>query len=618
MYKIYPKVKYIKYTKDEFTKKDKYSVFFTENLENVFTNLKSFIRVKKTRKVGDINFIYEKARSVQTYKLVIEKDKIDVYYNDASGAYYASQTLKQIFKFEKLETVEIWDEPKLLVRGFTLDISRNKVPSLKTIYKIIDLMAELKMNHFELYVEGFSYEYGFARKYLLEDGYITKEEYKLIEDYCFAREIDFVPNQNGFGHMGPWLATKEYKDLAICPDGAFYWGRHRSPVTLDPKDPRSIQLVSKMYEEMLPNRKSKYFNINFDEPMELGMGKTKELVEKEGLSNVYLDYLNLVLEEVKKYNKTPIMWGDVLIKDQEALKKLPKDIIFVDWGYDATYKFSETLKTLGTLNIKFGAAPGTTSWCSFTGRTQDFIENIKSACDNVYKYNGLGILLTDWGDAGHLQLLPSIVAPLVFAGFYSWSLQEGEMLNVTKYLNEEVFQDEKGNFAQILLGIGNYYQFENYYITNATLTFFGYMWADYALKQEKPLDYYYEKIKNSVIEDVKYKALVEYLKLYRKGLKNTKLKIKDKKLVLAEINQSIDLVLVTRLLMQSFNPKLDKNNKLKLLEKLFKNEKILEKQKELWLARNKKSNLAESIEMLEAVFKLGKLHYKALQGENYE
>ena len=70
--------------------------------------------------------------------------------------------------------------------------------------------------------------------------------------------------------------------------------------------------------------------------------------------------------------------------------------------------------------------------------------------------------------------------------------------------------------------------------------------------------------------------------------------------------------------MQSFNPKLDKNNKLKLLEKLFKNAKILEKQKELWLARNKKSNLAESIEMLEAVFKLGKLHYKALQGENHE
>ena len=47
-------------------------------------------------------------------------------------------------------------------------------------------------------------------------------------------------------------------------------------------------------------------------------------------------------------------------------------------------------------------------------------------------------------------------------------------------------------------------------------------------------------------------------------------------------------------------------------------QQILEKQKELWLARNKKSNLAESIEMLEAVFKLGKLHYKALQGENHE
>ena len=144
------------------------------------------------------------------------------------------------------------------------------------------------------------------------------------------------------------------------------------------------------------------------------------------------------------------------------------------------------------------------------------------------------------------------------------------------------------------------------------------MWASYALKQDAPLEYYYEKIKNSIIEEAKYQSLVDYLEIYRKGLKNTKLKIKDKKLVIDEVNQSIDLVLVTRLLMQSFNPKLAKSKKLKLLEKLFKKEKILNKQKELWLARNKQSNLAESMEMLEAVFKLGKLHYKALQGENNE
>ena len=34
-----------------------------------------------------------------------------------------------------------------------------------------------------------------------------------------------------------------------------------------------------------------------------------------------------------------MLWGDVLIKHKEALKDVPKDVIFIDWGYDKNYPF---------------------------------------------------------------------------------------------------------------------------------------------------------------------------------------------------------------------------------------------------------------------------------------
>lgn len=34
-----------------------------------------------------------------------------------------------------------------------LDISRDKVPTMKTLFELVDLMASLKLNEFQLYTE---------------------------------------------------------------------------------------------------------------------------------------------------------------------------------------------------------------------------------------------------------------------------------------------------------------------------------------------------------------------------------------------------------------------------------------------------------------------------------
>lgn len=100
-----------------------------------------------------------------------------------------------------------------------IDISRNKIPQLETLYRIIDLISDLKFNQLQLYIEGspFAYE-SFPQVWELETP-LTGEEILLIDAYCRERYIELVPNQNSFGHMEHWLSRPEFNHLAEIPGG---------------------------------------------------------------------------------------------------------------------------------------------------------------------------------------------------------------------------------------------------------------------------------------------------------------------------------------------------------------------------------------------------------------
>ena len=95
----------------------------------------------------------------------------------------------------------------------------------------------------------------------------------------FQHFIDLVPNENGFGHMQDWLLLEKFKHLSEVDDLFEMWGSKRTSATLDVTNPESIEFVKSLYDDFLPHSKSKYFNMNFDEPFELGHGKSKDLVE---------------------------------------------------------------------------------------------------------------------------------------------------------------------------------------------------------------------------------------------------------------------------------------------------------------------------------------------------
>lgn len=603
MYVIYPRPQKVAAKGTFFTLSEK-KVFFEKSMENVFKELQTFVDFKlENKEDSNIKFSYKHELREQAYELDITDGVINVYASQEVGFFYAIKTLKQIIS-EKIECGYIYDEPDLKVRGFMMDISRNKVPTLATIKYVVDIMSDLKMNHLELYVEGFSFEYKSFSQYLEDESYITVAEYQELEAYCNERYIDLVPNQNGFGHMAQWLSKDEFKDLAESPDGIFLWGTHRAPSTLNPLDPRSIELIKKMYQDMLTIANSKYFNMNFDEPFELGRGRSKQACEEQGLANVYLDYTKKAYDEIKKYGKTPLIWGDVLIRHEEALDKIPQDMIFVDWGYDATYPFDKNLLKLKKANIKFMAAPGTSSWCSFLGRTNDALLTIYNACIYTKIYGGEGVLVTDWGDFGHLQFLPITLAPLVYTGLLSYRTNSGTIRQLKHYLNTYIFKDEAKIMADLIMDLGNYNRYENGYVDNGTQAFHCLMWACNALKENDKIGYFKEKMRDKVLSEEKFTMINNFFDLKLSEMKFAK----ADQLIKDELTHSINFVKILLKVNIALNEKIEKQTRISYLENVIASEKeIIDDLRRLWLQRNKKSGLDDSISYIKKLMTFAKI-----------
>lgn len=519
----------------------------------------------------------------EEYHLIVQQNNIQIIAKTEKAAFYGLVTLKQLQNENEIETQEIIDKPDLKVRGLMLDISRAKVPQVSTIKKIIDLMAELKYNHLELYVEGFSYEYQSIPDALTDKNYLTKEEYLDIEKYAIEKYIDFVPNQNGFGHMSDWLALDMFKELAECPDGFEIWGCKRAPSTLDPTSPKSFELVKQMYDEMLPFTKSKYFNMNFDEPYELGHGKSKQQCLKTSIEDVYIDYLEKLAKVVRNHNKTPMIWGDVLIKHPDKIFKLSKDIVFIDWGYNKTYDFINHAKMLEELKVKYLLAPGTSSWSSITGRFIDMKETIEKSSVAAKQHQGLGILLTDWGDMGHLQYLPFSYLGFIYAAMLSWS--SGTINEAESYL-AMILKDK--TLAQVIVSLSHYHELEGEYRDYGTRLFSSIMWAEHARRQENKIAFFLNKMKSNVVS---YDAIENLHILFTKE-KNKLQNVKES----LEKNEVLNSILLLETL-------LDINEKLcnylnecivNFDEPIKKLEKYLDNHKTLWLARNIKEGYAFS------------------------
>ncbi|MHC4459818.1 MAG: beta-N-acetylhexosaminidase [Planctomycetota bacterium] len=528
----------------------------------------------------------------QGYRLTINENQIHIVAHDAAGAFYAAQTLKQIcrqrIEAKELACVEISDWPDFPNRGVLLDISRDKVPTMKTLYKLVDLLSEWKINQLQLYTEH-TFAYRNHKAVWEKAGPMTGGEIMALDAYCRERFVELVPNQNSFAHMARWLKHKKYLHLAERQD---------RPFSLSPAVPGSIELLAELYDELLPHFSSRQFNVGCDETFDLGSGKSREICERLGKDRVYLDFLLKIHKLVQKHDRKMQFWGDIILHNPELIDELPNGIIAMVWGYEANHPFANQCPKFAASGVPFYICPGTSTWNSIAGRTENALGNLRNSAENGLAHGAIGYLNTNWGDNGHWQPLPVCYLGYAYGAAVSWALKPNENCALPKVLDLHVFRDKAGLMGQIVYDLGNAYKQPGVFLGNQSILF-------YILHNPA-----------SPVRTGPYAKLnIDNLRKTRDYIDKAVLPLRRAKMGRADAQQIIDEVsnaawllrhacslAIARLQTKDGRiSNIPQNVRKELANDL---EKIISEHKRLWLLRNRKGGLADSTARMENILEL--------------
>lgn len=393
----------------------------------------------------------------QGYKLSITPDTILAEAPTPTGIFYAVCTLIQMLEQSgrQLPCLDISDWPDFAARGVMLDVSRDKVPTMDTLLTLVDMLAGWKINQLQLYTEH-TFAYRDHPEVWAKASPLTGQEMLELDAYCQKRYIELVPNQNSFGHLHRWLIHERYARLSEVIEG-FYtpWGYIEGPFSLCPGDPGSLDLMRSLYDELLPHFSSRMFNVGCDETFDLGQGRSRDVVEQYGEGRIYLDFLLKIYHEVKAHGRTVQFWGDIIVQHPDLIAELPRDVIALEWGYDADHPFDTHCPQFRASGIPFYVCPGTSSWCSLGGRSDNAIGNLRNAAENGSQYGAIGYLITDWGDLGHWQMLPISFLGFAVGAAYAWALDANRDMDVPRALSWHAFRDATGAMGSVAYELGN-------------------------------------------------------------------------------------------------------------------------------------------------------------------
>ena len=365
------------------------------------------------------------------YTLWIDAGRIAIIGGGEAGLFYGTQTLGQILRTQGrlLPALAIDDAPALPHRGLMLDVTRGKVPTLATLFTLIDGLAAYKYNQLQLYIEH-TFRFPSHPQIGAGAGSYTADDMLALDAYCRDRHVAFVPNLQSFGHQRATLSLPEYAHL---DEVGWKW-------TLTPAQEGTYTLLDDLYGDFLPNFDSAWFNVDCDETWDLGTGQSRALATELGQGRLYLNHILRLRELAAKHGRTIMLWADVINHYPDLLPEVPKDMILLDWSYEAKDMYP-TVVPLGTSGRTFFVCPGTSSWNTLFPRIDNAIGNIRDYTIDGIAHGATGMLLTDWGDMGHYQALSLSWYPYLFGAAVAWSGGQTE---------PEEFDDA---FAPLFLGV---------------------------------------------------------------------------------------------------------------------------------------------------------------------
>ena len=502
-------------------------------------------------------FMEDREFDREEYELTVRQEGIEIIHSTQEGAFRAISTLAQILaqaEENAVPCVKIHDMPDIPVRGIMIPVYEENIPKLETLYQTVDLMAALKYNMVQLYFDSVVFEYDSMGKYTQGKAVITKEEIHSLDRYCRERHIELMANQEALGHMASWLKYEEFKDLAITTQQGV-------PFTVNPLLEETFAFAKRLFDDLLPHFSSANVHIGMDEAYGLGLAETAQYCETFGEASLLADYITKLSRYIKeKYHKRCMFWGDYAAKYHDTLKKLPKDVIFVDWGYEPGHSFDRNILACRKEGLDVYVSPGTQTWGTFSGRTDVMIQNIFDAAEAARFHKAKGFFLTNWG----VTYQPAMTnLSYAFGGAFAWNAGYNDSIaesgnedncryrnmavrSVLRYYDTVVLKSAgPRSCADIIYKMGNYYHFEQ---PDSVAT-----WNGTQLYNT----FFAPGLKNGELDPDSLVDITAYMRRLKENLKECVLECADPEKIINELNIEMDMVLVAAQVLLSRSGKCD-------------------------------------------------------------
>lgn len=476
---LIPMPRKIQYIKEEFKLKKEVNIILDYNcsfddlnsailLQEEINNTFGFkVNITKALNYHIYNtFICLKKKSSmedEEYKLSIKKDNIEINASTSKGLFYGIQTLIQIIREYgySLPGVIIEDKPYFKHRGFYHDVTRGKVPKLETLMNLVDKASFYKINELQLYIEHTFAFKGMSEVWIDKDP-LTSEEIILLDRYCKNKHIELIPSISTFGHLYEVLRTKSFKNLCELTETTkpeYSFVDRMAHHTLNVTDEDSIKLVGNMLEQFMPLFSSNKFNICCDETFDLGKGKSSKEADRLGVGKLYVDFLNKVISIVKEYDKEIMFWGDVILNHPDLINTIDKDAICLNWNYWCGVEEKDT-RIIAESGRKQYVCPGVGGWSHLMNLMDNAFENIYRMISYGVKYDAIGVLNTNWGDYGHINLLYSSIPGMIYGAALSWNPSiEKDFNKMYKDISILEFGDSSGTLVSLLAELSKCQEF---------------------------------------------------------------------------------------------------------------------------------------------------------------
>lgn len=388
--------------------KEKINSYFAGTGHTVnFAGAESNIKISVSENFHILNDLPDEKQN-ESYTLDITTAGITIQAASTRGAFAGLITLIQVIEqygYAKIPEMNILDFPDLPVRGISDDISRGQVSTLENFKKIIDFMAMYKLNTFMPYMEDVLELKSFPQ-IGKNRGALTHAEVKELLAYAEKNFIEVVPIFQTLGHYENILLDEEFLDYAEFPGAA----------SLNVSNPKTYKFLETMLEEVFELFPSKYFHMGADESFDVGLGKSKHLVDESSIATVHANHYKKIYDICKKHGKTVLMYGDIILRHPEILEQLPKDIIVVDWHYRAQYDYPST-ETFHGNGQSYYVSPSVWNFLTTFPTNVNAMPNIQYIIKDGMANGTSGMINSNWGDYG-----AETIKELIFFG-YAWSAQ---------------------------------------------------------------------------------------------------------------------------------------------------------------------------------------------------